>query len=159
MFLGIVIRPILIRKVVLFRFYRLCVIDFLFFFIRVVGYVLFLLWEVVTGRKVSDQFMERAVTIGFFLMIGLMIYALGLDAGSSGIPLRVDGETHEAVLDLPTSGTRAELKLEYSADLEVWDVLGLDGPEGAMITLVVGSSGEVRIPLPSGRRGFVRLRI
>jgi regulator of sigma E protease len=43
------------------------------------GYVLFLIWEVVTGRKVSDQFMERAVTVGFFLLIGLMIFALGLD--------------------------------------------------------------------------------
>jgi len=43
------------------------------------GYVLFLIWEVVTGRKVSDTFMERAVTVGFFLLIGLMILALGLD--------------------------------------------------------------------------------
>ncbi|HLP94733.1 MAG TPA: RIP metalloprotease RseP [Saprospiraceae bacterium] len=43
------------------------------------GYVLFLIWEVLTGRKVSDQFMERAVTVGFFLLIGLMIFALGLD--------------------------------------------------------------------------------
>ncbi|MBC7774447.1 MAG: RIP metalloprotease RseP [Phycisphaerae bacterium] len=43
------------------------------------GYVLFLIWEVITGRKVSDQFMERAVTVGFFLLIGLMIFALGLD--------------------------------------------------------------------------------
>lgn len=43
------------------------------------GYVLFLLWEVVTGRKVSDKFMEKAVTAGFFLLIGLMIYAFGLD--------------------------------------------------------------------------------
>jgi len=43
------------------------------------GYVIFLIWEVVTGRKVSDQFMERAVTVGFFLLIGLMIFALGLD--------------------------------------------------------------------------------
>ena len=43
------------------------------------GYVLFLLWEVVTGRKVSDKFMEKAVTFGFFLLIGLMIYAFGLD--------------------------------------------------------------------------------
>ncbi|MFN0174808.1 MAG: RIP metalloprotease RseP [Saprospiraceae bacterium] len=43
------------------------------------GYVLFLIWEVVTGRKVSDTFMERAVTVGFFLLIGLMIFALGLD--------------------------------------------------------------------------------
>lgn len=43
------------------------------------GYVLFLLWEVVTGKKVSDKFMERAVTAGFFLLLGLMIFAFGLD--------------------------------------------------------------------------------
>jgi regulator of sigma E protease len=43
------------------------------------GYVLFLIIEVLTGRRMSDTFMERAVTFGFFLMIGLMIYALGLD--------------------------------------------------------------------------------
>jgi regulator of sigma E protease len=43
------------------------------------GYVLFLIWEVVTGRKVSDKFMERAVTVGFFLLLGLMVLALGLD--------------------------------------------------------------------------------
>lgn len=43
------------------------------------GYVFFLLWEVITGKRVSDKFMEKAVTVGFFLMIGLMIYALGLD--------------------------------------------------------------------------------
>ncbi|MEQ1745979.1 MAG: RIP metalloprotease RseP [Saprospiraceae bacterium] len=43
------------------------------------GYVMFLLWEVATGRKVSDKFMEKAVTVGFFLLLGLMIYAFGLD--------------------------------------------------------------------------------
>lgn len=43
------------------------------------GYVLFLIWEVITGRKVSDKFMERAVTVGFFLLLGLMVFALGLD--------------------------------------------------------------------------------
>lgn len=43
------------------------------------GYVLFLLWEVVTGRKVSDKFMEKAVTVGFFLLLGLMVFALGND--------------------------------------------------------------------------------
>lgn len=43
------------------------------------GYVLFLLWEVVTGRKVGDRFMEKAVTVGFFLLLGLMVYAFGLD--------------------------------------------------------------------------------
>ena len=43
------------------------------------GYVLFLLWEVVTGKRVSDSFMEKAITVGFFLMLGLMVVALGLD--------------------------------------------------------------------------------
>lgn len=43
------------------------------------GYVVFLLWEVFTGRRVSDQFMERSVTVGFFLLLGLMIFAFGLD--------------------------------------------------------------------------------
>ncbi len=43
------------------------------------GYVMFLLWEVVTGRKVSDKVMERAVTAGFFLLLALMVFAFGLD--------------------------------------------------------------------------------
>jgi regulator of sigma E protease len=43
------------------------------------GYVMFLIWEVVTGRRVSDAFMEKAVTVGFFLLLGLMVFALGLD--------------------------------------------------------------------------------
>lgn len=43
------------------------------------GYVMFLIWEVVTGRKVSDKFLEKAVTFGFFLLMGLMVYAFGLD--------------------------------------------------------------------------------
>jgi regulator of sigma E protease len=43
------------------------------------GYVMFLIWEVITGKKVSDKFMEKAVTIGFMLLLGLMILAFGLD--------------------------------------------------------------------------------
>lgn len=43
------------------------------------GYVMFLIWEVITGRKVSDTVMEKAVTVGFFLLLGLMVFALGLD--------------------------------------------------------------------------------
>ncbi len=43
------------------------------------GYVMFLIWEVVTGRKVSDKVMEYANMAGFFLLILFMIYALGLD--------------------------------------------------------------------------------
>lgn len=43
------------------------------------GHVMFLLYEVVTGRKLSDKFMETATMIGFILVIGLVLYANGLD--------------------------------------------------------------------------------
>lgn len=43
------------------------------------GYVMFLLYEIISGRKPSDKFMEYATLFGFILMIGLMIFALGLD--------------------------------------------------------------------------------
>lgn len=43
------------------------------------GHVLFVLWEIVTGRKPSDKFLEYATMVGFVLLIGLMIFALGLD--------------------------------------------------------------------------------
>lgn len=43
------------------------------------GYVMFLLWEVITGRKPSDKFMEVVNYIGFILLMGLMIFAIGLD--------------------------------------------------------------------------------
>ncbi|HOY11782.1 MAG TPA: RIP metalloprotease RseP [Saprospiraceae bacterium] len=43
------------------------------------GYVLFLLWEIVTGKKPSDRFMEIVTTAGFVVLITLMIFALGLD--------------------------------------------------------------------------------
>lgn len=43
------------------------------------GHVLFVLWEIITGRKPSDKFLEYATMVGFVLLIGLMIFALGLD--------------------------------------------------------------------------------
>lgn len=43
------------------------------------GHVMFLLFEVVTGRKLSDKFMEIATTVGFVLIISLVLYANGLD--------------------------------------------------------------------------------
>lgn len=43
------------------------------------GYVMFLLFESITGIKVSDRVMEIATLIGFGLLIILMVYALGLD--------------------------------------------------------------------------------
>ncbi len=43
------------------------------------GHVMFLLFEFVTGIKPSDKFLEYATTFGFFLLMALMVYALGLD--------------------------------------------------------------------------------
>ena len=43
------------------------------------SHVLFLIWEVVTGRKLSDKFLERATTIGFIFLLILIIYANGND--------------------------------------------------------------------------------
>jgi len=40
------------------------------------GHAFFLLCEVITGRKPSDKFMERAETIGITLLLLLMAYAL-----------------------------------------------------------------------------------
>ena len=42
------------------------------------GHVLFVLWEIVTGRKPSDKFLEYATMVGFILLIGLMIFANSL---------------------------------------------------------------------------------
>ena len=39
------------------------------------GYVIFILFEMITRRKPSDKFMENANTIGFLLLFALLIYA------------------------------------------------------------------------------------
>lgn len=43
------------------------------------GHVMFLLYEAVTGRKPSDKFLEYATIFGFILVMGLVLYANGLD--------------------------------------------------------------------------------
>ena len=43
------------------------------------GHVMFLCYEMVTGRKPSDKFLEYAQVIGFFLLIALVLYANGND--------------------------------------------------------------------------------
>ncbi|MFZ4543150.1 MAG: RIP metalloprotease RseP [Saprospiraceae bacterium] len=43
------------------------------------GYVVFLLYEMVSGRKPNDKVVERATSIGLMLLLGLMLYANGLD--------------------------------------------------------------------------------
>lgn len=43
------------------------------------GHVLFTLYEIITGRKPGDKFMEYAQMVGMVLLLGIMAYALGLD--------------------------------------------------------------------------------
>ena len=43
------------------------------------GHVMFLLYEMVTGRKPSDTFLQYATVIGFVLVLCLLLYANGLD--------------------------------------------------------------------------------
>ncbi len=43
------------------------------------GHVAFLLYEMVTGRKPSDKFLEYAQMIGFFILIALLLWANGND--------------------------------------------------------------------------------
>jgi regulator of sigma E protease len=43
------------------------------------GHALFTLYEMVSGRKPSDKFMEYAQMVGMVLLLSLMAYAMGLD--------------------------------------------------------------------------------
>jgi len=43
------------------------------------GHVMFLLYEMISGKPPSQKFLEVAQTIGFFLLIGLIIFALKND--------------------------------------------------------------------------------
>ncbi len=43
------------------------------------GHVMFLIYEMITGRKPNDQFLEYAQMFGFFLLLSLVLYANGND--------------------------------------------------------------------------------
>lgn len=43
------------------------------------GHVMFLLFEIITRRKPSEKFMERAQVAGFFILIALVLFANGND--------------------------------------------------------------------------------
>ena len=43
------------------------------------GHVMFLLYEMISGRKPNDKFMEIAQMVGFFLLIALVLFANGND--------------------------------------------------------------------------------
>ncbi|WP_159022250.1 RIP metalloprotease RseP [Formosa sp. L2A11] len=43
------------------------------------GHVMFLLYEMISGRKPSDKFLEYAQMVGFFILIALVLFANGND--------------------------------------------------------------------------------
>lgn len=43
------------------------------------GHVMFLLYEIITGRKPSDKFLEYAQMVGFLILIALLLFANGND--------------------------------------------------------------------------------
>jgi regulator of sigma E protease len=43
------------------------------------GHVMFTLYEMITGRKPSEKFLERAQIVGMVILLGLMLYANGND--------------------------------------------------------------------------------
>ena len=43
------------------------------------GHVMFLLYEVVTRRRPSDKFLEKAQMAGLFILLFLLLYANGND--------------------------------------------------------------------------------
>jgi regulator of sigma E protease len=43
------------------------------------GHVVFVLWEMITGRKPSEKILERAQVVGFIILLALLVYANGND--------------------------------------------------------------------------------
>jgi len=43
------------------------------------GHVVFTLWEMITGRKPGDKFLEYAQVVGFILLVALLLFANGND--------------------------------------------------------------------------------
>ena len=43
------------------------------------GHMMFIIIESITGKKLSDKFMERAQVVGMVLLLSLMVFAVGND--------------------------------------------------------------------------------
>jgi len=43
------------------------------------GHVVFTLWEMITGKKPGDKFLEYAQVVGFILLVALLLFANGND--------------------------------------------------------------------------------
>ena len=55
------------------------------------GHVMFLIYEMVTGKRPSDKFMEVSTMIGFFLLIAIVLYANGNDLFRAFVGLKKRG--------------------------------------------------------------------
>ena len=43
------------------------------------GHAMFTVYEMITGHKPSDKFLEKAQLMGFFILLALLLYANGND--------------------------------------------------------------------------------
>jgi len=43
------------------------------------GHVMFLLYEIISGRKPGDKFMEATQTVGMVILLALLVFANGND--------------------------------------------------------------------------------
>jgi len=43
------------------------------------GHVMFLIYEMISGKPPSDQFLTRAQIVGMSLLLALLVYANGMD--------------------------------------------------------------------------------
>lgn len=66
-----------------FTFWQICaLLSIIFAFMNIIpipgldgGHLLFVIWEMITGRKVKDEVLIRAQMVGMLLLIALVIYA------------------------------------------------------------------------------------
>lgn len=66
-----------------FTFWQICaLLSIIFAFMNIIpipgldgGHLLFVLWEIITGRKVKDEVLIRAQMVGMLILIALVIYA------------------------------------------------------------------------------------
>ena len=66
-----------------FTFWQICaLLSIIFAFMNIIpipgldgGHLLFVLWEMITGRKVKDEVLIRAQMVGMLILIALVIYA------------------------------------------------------------------------------------
>ena len=83
-----------------------------------------------------------------------ILFALGLPSGEKTIPQTLDPGNSTYSLDLPDTGTRVDLKIEHSTDLENWTAIDLGSGQ---TTLPAGSSTDLNLSLPAGEKHFLRI--